>query len=222
MANGITYLHNSSVTTDFGLFATTNIWPALGMAFQPNQVGAMARLFKSGVLCDANGYWYNGAPTTLFSVSTSNPDCGSGWYNSHGLVRMADGSGGWVGGVTFPTNPVEFTAPGARTTGPTEGDAYAVQEVPEGTNANGQSYGSAEGVDSDTALPDLVAAYGSNGEFGYVKTTDLMAAEGSSAEVQTLPTTTNDRGEEIKAAPPRSISLFDTHGVTVLGQFVVG
>lgn len=68
--------------------------------------------------------------------------------------------------VTFPTDPLYFDVPAAPS---------ARAQVPEwidieaGVNDRGQSFGTGDDIDSDTDLPDLVAAIGTNGEIGYVR-----------------------------------------------------
>lgn len=91
--------------------------------------------------------------------------------------------------------------------------AYVANDpVPLATNASGETYGTiAYGAD-----PDLIAAYATNGEFGYVRREDL--AEASEGQPP-LPQTPTDGGS---AAPARSvIPVYDSDGDTVVGEFEV-
>ncbi len=83
---------------------------------------------------------------------------------------------------------------------PSPGDAVLGPPYP--TNSSGMTYGSGLGPDD----PDLIAAYGTNGQLGYVRATDLHQPVASS--LQTTP-----------AALPRSITLFAKDGVTPIGEY---
>jgi len=157
------------------------------------RMGVQSRLFKSGVLCKITPLQYNPISTSRLENRTSG-DCGSGSYDSHGFVQAGDGVN-WSTYVTFPTNPLDYVAPAplARATAPTTAPA----DLAAGTNADGSTYGTAAGVKEATDIPDLVASYGSDGTFGYVKATDLNEVKNNSG----------------------SIPLYDRDGRTVIGAF---
>jgi hypothetical protein len=106
---GHVYAHSSTISSDSGsVAASTDVWNAWGdTKSPPTWIGAQARLFKSGVLCKSQGFKYNTTASLSLHVETDGTDCGPGSYNSHGLVSVWGGSG-YVGSVTFPTNPINF------------------------------------------------------------------------------------------------------------------
>ena len=69
-----------------------------------------------------------------------------------------------------------------------------------GVNANGQTYG----TPNEKGVPDLIAAQATNGAIGYYYFTDLMPAGG------------DDR------VAPYTIPVYESDGVTVIGQFPIG
>ena len=86
-------------------------------------------------------------------------------------------------------------------------------------NDRGESYGSAENVTDDAALPDLVEAIGTSGERGYLRNADLTTPEPSTlSDVLALPT---DAGG-LLSEPSRLVTLYDVDGVTAIGEFGVG
>ena len=79
-------------------------------------------------------------------------------------------------------------------------------------NARGQSYGSDEDVTSPADEPDLILAWGSNGQLGYVFNTAIHPA---------LPTSP-EQALAAQAAQPAGgidIPLYASDGVTVIGKF---
>lgn len=205
---GTLYLHNSSITNSPAVRADSSAWTVFGELIVPGNVGILTRLFKSGVLCEAQGYFYITAPANTYTLSTSGADCGPGSYNSHGLQKFWDGSK-YVDAITFPSSPLDFPAPAGR----------AAEEAPAPfVNERGERGGSAEGIESDAELPDLIAAYGTNNEVGYVKKTDLVSGPVSKDQALALPTTTSGATEG-HHEPSRTVPLYGEDGVTVLGEF---
>ncbi|MCQ4118390.1 hypothetical protein [Rhodococcus tibetensis] len=83
-----------------------------------------------------------------------------------------------------------------------------------------RSVGSVHGLgQSDAELPDLVLAYGTNGETGYVKSSALTTAPATVEEVTKLPTTTLADGTTVFSAGPSTVPLYAEDGVTVIGEF---
>lgn len=212
-ANSVAYLHQSSITDAPYPYAHTAVWTPFGQQIAVNAVGINARMFKGSVLCDATDYVYNGYSTVNFSIGTSAPDCGPGSYNSHGLVRLFNGTS-YNTVVTFPTSPVNISD--ARRAAP------EAVEVEPSVTADGLTTGSGFGVEEEADLPDLIAAYGEGGELGYVKKTDLASPELSADQVAALPTTTQEDGSVAATTGPRSVPLYAENGVDVLGQFAIG
>ena len=80
-----------------------------------------------------------------------------------------------------------------------------------GTNAKGQTYGSALLATNPSQAPDLILAYGSGGTLGYVKKTDLMTYQLIS------PAGSLDL---MKAHPTGvDIPLYASDGISVLGRY---
>ncbi|MFD4291878.1 hypothetical protein ACFWPA_04235 [Rhodococcus sp. NPDC058505] len=203
--NGNLLLHQSTIINDPNLVAQSKVWTVAGNDVAPAGLGARARLFKSGALCQAIDYRYNVRPAPQMMVGTT-AVCGTGWYNSHGFVAAWDGVSTYKEYVTFPTDPLYFDVPA-----PLSARAQVAEtiDIETGTNNRGQSFGSGEGIDADADLPDLIAAIGSNGEIGYIHK-DALGGPAATPE-QALAT---DPGA-------RTVPLYDTDGTTVIGEFAV-
>jgi hypothetical protein len=80
------------------------------------------------------------------------------------------------------------------------------------TNAKGQTYGSGLDANAATGEPDLIAAWATNGKQGYVLRTDLDGP---------MPTSPS-QAIAMNTAPPRTIPVYESDGVTQIGVFVVG
>lgn len=199
-ADGINYLHYSTIADTPALAASARIYTVDGNPVPPGQIGARGRLFKSGALCKATNYVYNGTLTPTITATTSG-DCGSGSYNSHGFVQAWNGSN-YTEIFTFPTNPLNYTASTALQT-----PSAAARES--GTTSSGKTFGSAEGIRDEKQLPDLVAAYATNGKFGYISSDAL--AQGSA---------TSPADAAKKRPTARTIPVIDKTGTTV-GTFQV-
>jgi len=83
----------------------------------------------------------------------------------------------------------------------------AVRSPPFPVNKNGMTYGSGIDVDADNAGPELMAAYGTNGAFGYIRASDRDSGAASLEEALAGP-----RGGY-------TIPLYAQDGVTVIGEF---
>ncbi|MGK9274422.1 hypothetical protein KXR83_25830 [Williamsia muralis] len=203
---GTSHLTNSTIINSPNLVAESKIWQTFGAEDAPGTIGVRPRLFKSGVLCEAIDYVYNTNAATQLVVGTT-ATCGSGSYNSHGFVAVWNPTNfTFDQSVTFPSNPLNWTAPAARNANTPETAA-----VTSGTNANGDSYGSAAKAESDADIPDLVQAYATNGKVGYIKSADLNGPTATSpAEAVTL------------TSGPRTVNVYDKEGSQVIGQFTFG
>lgn len=116
--SGNTFLTNSTIINSPKPVAETAAWTVTGNSVPAGEVGTRPRLFKSGVLCEAKDYTYNLGPVTKYTAGTSGKDCGSGSYNSHGFVSVWSTTNGYREYVTFPTNPLNWTAPATARTIP--------------------------------------------------------------------------------------------------------
>lgn len=86
-------------------------------------------------------------------------------------------------------------------------------ESPYPMNENGQTYGPDIYGSSTIEPPDLMAAYGIDGSFGYVLASNFESKAHTPEEAI----------EEMKNTPsPRYIPLYDKDGKTVIGTFKIG
>lgn len=193
--DGVIYLHSSTISDTPQLAASTAIYPSFGQSVPEFRMGVQSRLFKSGVLCQITPWQYNVMSTSRLENATTG-HCGSGSYNSHGFVQAGNGVT-WSNYVTFPTNPIDFVAPAAPSAR-TAQSTPAPEELASGTNANGQTFGSAVDANSPEESPDLIASYGTNGAFGYIRSDEVSTVDASA-----------------------SIPLYANDGRTVVGSFDV-
>jgi hypothetical protein len=191
-SSGTVHLGQSTINNAPAPVAETRIWTSFGTQAQPGTIGAQARLFKSGALCEATNYQYNTQYIPSQTVRTSGANCGTGWYNSHGFISVWDPGASAKDYVTFPTDPLYFEVAGVASARSADSAAEEVV-VDSGVNAQGQSFGSAEGVDDASDIPDLVAAYAESGELGYVRRDDLDNAQAGTG----LPVLATDGATEI-------------------------
>lgn len=82
------------------------------------------------------------------------------------------------------------------------------EPTPWATNANGQTYG----VMNADGEPDLIAVEATNGRTGYIYAEELAGPQPSSPEEAATWT----------PPPARAIDVFESDGVTVIGEFVIG
>lgn len=92
----------------------------------------------------------------------------------------------------------------------TERPTATATESPYPVNANGETFGS--GFGAWDGGPDLIVAYGDDGELGYVRAEDLEDPQPSSV----------DEALELNKIGPRVINLYAEDGTTIIGRFTVG
>lgn len=203
--SNVAFLTNSSVINAPALTAQSKIWTAFAQTVPDGEMGVKPRLFKSGALCEAVDYQYNPYPAAEYTLSTT-ATCGSGSYNSHGFVSVWNGTNSYIEAVTFPSNPLNWTAPSARTA-KSQSVVTDADRTP-GTNSTGQKYGSASTENTENL--DLILAIGNDGQIGYAKASDLNSPGASNPEVAP------------KSTPAeRTIPLYKSDGTTQTGQFTV-
>lgn len=203
-SDGIVFLHNSTIINAPNLRAESAIWTAFGQSVRPGYVGVRARLFKSGVLCQAIDYRYNTSVVTKWTYGTS-ADCGPGSYNSHGFVNYDDPANGRQEAITFPSNPLNYSPPAAQKV------TTSATPVASGVNAHGKTFGSGDVTDA-AKVPDLVAAYATNGKQGFLKKEDL---EGPGAA--------KNPGDALKRqsqSTRRVVAVYGANGIDKVGEFV--
>jgi hypothetical protein len=199
---GQIYLTTSTIN-NAPLEASSRIYTSFGNSVPAAEMGVQARLFKSGVLCQITSYIYNPLPANTLTTNTYG-DCGSGSYNSHGFVRYWTGTA-YGDFLTFPTDPLNFTAPPA---------ARSTQEAPATTittNSRGQTAGSAENARTPDEQPDLIAAYGTNGEAGYIKKQDLAKDQPN----------TPTEASSLSRSRAQTVPLYALDGTTTVGSFTI-
>lgn len=214
--NGIQFLNTSTIINSPNLTAQSKIYSVFGQEVAPGDIGVRARLFKSGVLCEAIDYRYNSTGATELTVGTT-ATCGTGSYNSHGFTAVWNGTNSYREALTFPSNPLNWTAPAARSAGPTATDP---ENVETGTNALGQTYGLGEGAETDADLPDLVATYSDDGTVGYVRKDDLNKVAASPSDASALEKQVID-GAEVFSSGERAVPVYSKDGSTQVGTFTI-
>lgn len=81
-------------------------------------------------------------------------------------------------------------------------------------NDNGMTYGSGAGIDEDDPGPDLIAAYGTNGRCGFIRSADRDPGPQTLADVRAHLADPDPDGYDIP--------LYQQDGVTVIGVFHIG
>ena len=81
------------------------------------------------------------------------------------------------------------------------------------TNANGQTYGSSMNVSSVAAEPDLIAAFATNGQVGYISKSALNAASGGNITTPAQ-AAASDANRASQTNP-----VYAVDGTTVIGTF---
>ena len=201
---GQIYLTTSTIN-NAPLEASSRIYTGFGNSVASGNMGVQARLFKSGVLCQITSYVYNPGPTNNLSTATYG-HCGTGSYNSHGFVKY------WTGTeygdfLTFPTDPLNYTAPAARSADNTS----AVAPIKNGRNSRGQSIGTAENARTDSDLPELIAAFSTDGKQGYVRKTDVIPATPASPA----------QAADLSSKKTKTVPVYTENGTTQIGTFTV-
>ncbi len=116
--------------------------------------------------------------------------------------------GGETVSVTITARPAPTPADGRPFP---EEDAEGARAA-SGVNARGESYGSDLHSTSEADTPDLIAAVATNGANGYLRNSELMAADPAPTSLdEPIPTPTVDW-----------LPVYRSDGVTVIGYFDVG
>ncbi|GAV95936.1 hypothetical protein CS176_0166 [Corynebacterium glutamicum] len=194
--NGTIYMHNSAITDEGGLSASSRIYPMLGSTMDAGSVGIRPRLFSSGILCQAIDFQYNDWPETNFSVST-NDSCGDGWYNSHGFVAVWNNSTqDFSQFPTFPTDPIWYEDSNAQS----RSLNFDLNSRPAVVNGE---------INAPIESPEgYTAAFGDSGQVGFVE----------DSELNRLPQIENG---EIKIRGERVIPVFAEDLVTEIDSFTI-
>ncbi|MCL2317355.1 MAG: hypothetical protein FWC46_09780 [Actinomycetia bacterium] len=119
-----------------------------------------------------------------------------------------------------PTKGVPPAGVAASPGGPA--NAHAQSNFPK--NKDGLSYGSVLDASSPEQEPDLVLVVATNGKTGYVRQTDLAAAEGANVS-SPEEAVAWQKAKDAQAAAGHGatvIPVYDSDGTTKVGVFVVG
>ena len=197
------YLHTSTIINAPDLTAESKIYHSFGATAAADTIGVRPRLFKSGALCEAIDYEFNWYSSPSWTARTS-ATCGSGWYNSHGFVAVWNAStASFNEYVTFPSDPLQWTAPPAARSASTRDVAVSDADRQKGQNSKGQTFGPANGGQEND--PALILTIGENGKVGYVKSSEL-----------------NRKPSRGASKAPRSIAVWDKEANRKIDTFTVG
>jgi hypothetical protein len=75
------------------VFPTVNDSPAGSGEVPAGYMGADARKFINGSVCEQTGYYYNSVKASNQKVFAQTTPCGAGTYYSYGLIAVWNGSG---------------------------------------------------------------------------------------------------------------------------------
>ncbi|WP_298867416.1 hypothetical protein [Microbacterium sp.] len=89
------------------------------------------------------------------------------------------------------------------------------------TNANGQTYGSAGQATSPGEEPELISVIAQNGVEGFVRKSELEAADGTTAMESFTSPEDAVRWQENEGASDRTIPVYAVDGTTVVGDFLI-
>lgn len=87
-----------------------------------------------------------------------------------------------------------------------------------GVNADGNTFG----IQNEKGMPDLIAVSATNGRDGYVKRTELDAADGTEAARHFTSPQDALRWQQERKGKSVSIPVYEADGKTVIGSFVIG
>ena len=88
--DSVMYTQQSGSPSDW---AYTQLWTTGGENVGAGWMGADARKFKNGSVCESTGYEYNSSPFSIQGAMAASTACGSGTYYSYGVIAVWNGSG---------------------------------------------------------------------------------------------------------------------------------
>jgi len=170
-------------------------------------MGAWAALYNSSDVLVKSGSWYYNQSANTSCVADSGLYSTKGQYYSYGKVKFYQGSGYTT---DYYTNKSPLISNLSRSVSTGTIDKIAVYDV----NENGETYGRSGRYSLLVGEePDLIAAYGSNGTYGYVRATDLESKQPENPQEAVAISIENRKG--------RTIKLYDQDGETIIGTFVI-
>ncbi|MFE9247476.1 ATP-dependent Lon protease [Streptomyces sp. NPDC007088] len=207
---GYKYKNRAAIADSSRLYASTTAARNGSGNVPAGYLGALARLYKGDALCKSAGYAYNSGPANSLSVPTQGNGCGTGAYYSYGATKAYNGNG-YKAVYTFKSPSLNHRSVAARST-PSPQEA-ADRALPR--NARGQTYGSGLDAGTPQAAPDLIRAYTTEGELGYVKRAELEDEPAPASPRQALAFQSERAGKD------RRIPVYALDGTTAVGTFVV-
>lgn len=166
-------------------------------------MGAQARLYNSDGLLKLSSSWvYNDRELAGFNVLTKNYTT-AGDYYSCGQVRLYNGDG--YNTYTTYKSPIVTLGSTKSSLLKSKGISNYKYQI----NEYGETYGSAIYAEILGKEPDLIAAIGIDGTYGYVRSSDLTPPAPRTPEEAVAQ---NNVGDKL-------IPLYDKDGRTVIGQF---
>jgi len=174
-------------------------------------MGGHARLFtSSGTLWSSAAITYNTSSVSNH-YNHSSPTNTAGLYYAQCRAFFYNGNG--YDEYTGYQSPVLTLAP---TSNLTYSSDHTLTEIKSRTayekNENGETFGSALSAETIGHEPDLIAAIGTNGVEGYVRSSDFDTGVTSPEEAIAYMNSIIDS---------IAIPLYDVNGSTVLGEFVI-
>lgn len=174
-ANGYNYeftasVHNNSTST----WAYTNLSNSNGNNVPTGYMGVLPRLYNSsGTLIKSGGWTYNDAAAAGMAMSSGTTST-RGTYYSFGQVKLYNGSGY----NTYDT----YSSPVVSNSSSKAQESKIKIDTNYYINENGETYGTGFSAITLGKEPDLIAAYGIDGTFGYVRSADFEQEEPTTPE----------------------------------------
>lgn len=197
--NNIGYSFVSCIWNNPGAIGfETNIQTTTHEYIPTGYVGVLAKLYSSyGELISTTGWSYITTPHK-YCLTTGNFPTTSGYYYSKGQVAIYNGD-------TYDY-PSCYATPNYSPLAAYHDNAITVQR-----NSAGEIYGSEFFLNQIDIQPDLILAQGIDGTIGYVRYEDLDDRVMSPTEAI----------EKMRNNSTRIIPLYESDGVTLVGEFMV-
>ncbi|MEC0226760.1 hypothetical protein [Paenibacillus alba] len=176
-------------------------------------LGIKTELYKAGSLCDYHDWYYNASQASGMQTSAQD-NCGAGYYTAKGQTA-AYSSGEYVKydiistpNISGGSNTLASTMTSSSTLSASTNEVASSFSK----NKNGETYGSAEKVVSNSE-PDLIQAIGVDGTLGYVRAADL------NTKMPKKPEEAISKQSSFAKGSFKEIKLYDVDGEKVIGTF---
>lgn len=208
---GYTYTYYADISaSQTGVRAGTYI--GTNKSLPAGYMGAIGMIYADDGTLHAKSAWdYNDSSTLGMNIPAYAEKYEYGKYYSYGKVKMYNGSD-YVTEFTKKSPIVIYDSTTKSVSELSDLDSVSIDEIIQyEVNDNGETYGSGICEPVLGIQLDLIRAYGTNGEIGYVKSTDLETDEYDSPEECLA----NQSKEDI------IIPLYDVDGETIIGDFCI-